>query len=371
MQKRIICALLFVMGFTTRQISYAQVFLNGSFESNTALPCDYNMANATFTSKMANSTGFGASSQLDIMNTTCPYGTPQNGNWMVSLATNAGNTDAFTTMLSAPLVATNTYTMSFYDRGDPNYPPGVPIQIGISTVAGALGTIVYTGPVPLNGPWSLRSFTFVAPNNGQHVSISTTGAPLWTFVDNFCLGCPLVLPIELFRFTGECKEEEIVLNWSTMTEKNNDHFSIERSEDGVNFIHLGDVKGAGTSNKMMNYTFTDGKQSEKQAYYHIKQTDFDGSITYSQLITVDLCKTKGDLSFEIVPNPVNEVLNISVKHYSMNTKLKIMDQMGKPVREIQIESIQNAVDVSMLRSGLYFIVISNSEKTISGKFLKN
>ncbi len=349
----------------------AQVFLNGSFETNTALPCDYNMANATFTSKMANSTGYGVSNQLDIMNNTCPYGTPQNGSWMVSLATNAGNSDAFTMMLSAPLVATTTYTMRFYDRGDPNYPPGVPIMIGISTVAGAVGTNVYTAPTPLNGPWSLRSFTFVAPNNGQHVSVSTTGAPLWTFVDNFCLGCPLVLPIELYKFSGECREDEIVLNWSTMTEKNNDYFSVERSEDAFNFIHLGNVKGAGNSNRRMDYTFTDSKQPQKQAYYRIKQTDFDGSITYSELITVDFCKTRGELSYQVFPQPVNDVLNVSVQHYSKNTRIKIMDQIGRTIKEIAIENIENSIDVSDLNAGLYFIIISSEQKTISGKFVKN
>ncbi len=361
----------FVICLITSSPIYAQVFLNGSFEINTAVACDYNMANATFTSKMSNSTGYGVSAQLDIMNGSCGFGTPQAGSWMVSLATNAGNSDAFTTMLSSPLVALNTYTMTFYDRGDPNYPPGVPIRIGISTVAGAVGTIVYTGPVPLNGPWSARSFTFSAPNNGQHVSVSTTGAPLWTFVDNFCLGCPLILPIELYKFTGECKNDEVVLDWATFTEKNNDYFSIERSEDGRNFIQLGIVKGSGNSNKKMSYSFIDQKQSVNQAYYRIKQTDLDGSMSYSELIAVEFCKTRGELAYEIFPHPVNDNLNISIRNYSKNTSLKIMDQFGKTVCEKQIEKIENVFSISDLSSGIYFIQITSEQKTITGKFVKN
>ena len=172
------------------KVSFSQSFLNGSFEINTAATCDYNQSNAGFTAKLANSTGYGLGSELDIFQSSCGYGTAQNGNWMVGLAAPSGNTDAFTTMLNAPLMAGNTYTIQFYDKGDPTYPPGTPIKIGLSTVAGAAGTLIYTGPVPLSGIWSARVFSFVAPNNGQHISISTSGVPRWTHVDNFTfVGC--------------------------------------------------------------------------------------------------------------------------------------------------------------------------------------
>ena len=172
------------------QSSFSQSFLNGSFEINTAITCDYNMSNAAFTSKMANSTGYGPAAQLDIFQGSCGFGTAQNGSWMVALASSSGSTDAFTTMLNAPLIAGNTYTIQFYDKGDPTYPPGIPIQIGLSTVAGAIGTLIYTGPVPISGVWSARVFSFVAPNSGQHISVSTTGGLRWTHVDNFTfVGC--------------------------------------------------------------------------------------------------------------------------------------------------------------------------------------
>src|SRR3954465_14310986 len=109
MFKEINKTFLFVLIVCSAKHSTAQVFLNGSFENNTSSACNYNMSNATFTSLMANSTGYGVQSQLDIMSNSCPYGVPQSGLWMVSLATNAGTTDAFTTMLSAPLVAGTTY----------------------------------------------------------------------------------------------------------------------------------------------------------------------------------------------------------------------------------------------------------------------
>ena len=360
---------LILIVFATKQIC-AQTFLNGSFEINTSSACNYNLPNATFTSLMANSTAYGPQSQLDIMTNTCPYGTPQSGLWMVSLATNSGTSDAFTTMLSAHLVAGNTYVMSFYDRGDHNYPPGVPIQIGISTVAGAVGTNVYTAPAPANGPWTFRSFTFVAPNNGQHVSISTTGAPLWTFVDNFCLGGGCVpLPIELVDFSGHCNNDIVTLNWITATEKNNDYFTIEKSKDAFNFTEVGTVKGAGSSNTQLKYKFEDNDSRTDLRYYRIKQTDFDKTITYSQIITAEKCKPLFDFEFEVFPNPANDQLNISTSAFG--TKLVIINLFGKIIYENNGDANETVIDVSQFESGIYFAQMISEGKTQSKKFVKN
>ncbi|MGZ3883513.1 MAG: T9SS type A sorting domain-containing protein [Bacteroidia bacterium] len=371
MLKRTFRILTFVLAFGAATTGYAQSFLNGSFEINTATACDFNMANAAFTSAMSNCVGYGVANQLDIMQGSCTFGVPQNGSWMVSLATNAGNTDAFTTMLSAPLVAGTTYTMRFYDKGDPTYPPGVPIQIGISTTAGTGGTIVYTAPTPLSGTWSLRSFSFVAPNSGQYVSVSTTGAPLWTFVDNFCLNCPTVLPVELTTFTGECRGNVVVLNWSTVTEKNNDYFSIERSENGIDFIQLGTVKGSGKSDSRVDYTFTDKNQLRKQAYYRLKQTDFNQDMAYSRLIAVDFCRPASDLSFEAFPNPADAALHLAVKNYDESTLVKITDRVGKTIYEGRIEAEDHVIDVAGFSPGFYFIQLLSGNQTLYGKFIKN
>ncbi|HET6991547.1 MAG TPA: hypothetical protein VFJ43_09500, partial [Bacteroidia bacterium] len=209
----------------------AQTFLNGDFEINTAAPCDYNLVNATFTAEMANAVAYGGGNELDIMQTSCPYGPSESGTWFVGVAAPGGITDAFTMKLSAPLTAGTTYTMSFWDKGDVTYTPGMPVIIGVSTVAGAAGTVVYTGPTPTTGVWNKRCFSFVAPNSGQYISVSTAGPTRWTHVDNFVMGGGCVLPIELAGFTAQCNDNKVVLNWTTNSENNNNFFSIERTSD--------------------------------------------------------------------------------------------------------------------------------------------
>lgn len=363
-----ICFLLLVT-FSVR--SYAQAFLNGSFETNTAAACDYNMSNATFTTKMANATAYGLGGELDIMQSTCPYGPSQSGTWFAALACPSGNTDAFTMRLSAPLVMGVTYTLSFWDKGDIGCcPPGMPVIIGVSTVAGAAGTVVYTGPTPTTGTWIQRCFSFVAPNNGQHISVSTAGATRWTHVDNFVLnGTCTVLPIELVFFKATCRDNTIILNWRTATEKNNKYFAVEYSEDGTNFEEIGRLNGAGNSNTMLNYEFEDARLKNSIGYYRIKQTDLDGSGTYSEIISSELCHSKTTIKFDAFPTPLTDKLYISVNR--IGAKYKVLNALGEQVFIGETKAFETIIDVSGLVPGVYFVQLTSDEEVFTKKLIKN
>src|SRR6185436_11090542 len=140
----------------------AQTFLNGSFEINSAYSCDYNLPNAVLTGEMANTVGYGAGNEIDIMSSCSPYcAVAPNGAWYLSLANSTGGAaDAMTMQLSVPLVPGEPYTMEFWDHGDSSdtYEPS-PIQVGISTTDNATGTVVYIGPTPQYGVWKKRTFT--------------------------------------------------------------------------------------------------------------------------------------------------------------------------------------------------------------------
>src|ERR1043165_8564627 len=138
----------------------AQTFLNGDFEINTAGVDQINLSNAAFNGMMSNTIAYGSFGDMDIITSGTWCSGAQNGLWYTALTGSA--TDAITMQLSAPLVAGNTYTMSFWDR-DCWASGAPPVQIGISTVPGAFGTLVYNAPPPVSGVWTNRVFTFVAP----------------------------------------------------------------------------------------------------------------------------------------------------------------------------------------------------------------
>ncbi len=350
---------------------HSQVFLNGNFEINTAFACDYNLGNPTFTSKMSNAVAYGGGNECDIMS-TCPYGTAQNGTWFVGIACSGGVvTDAFTMQLSAPLVAGTTYNMKFYDEADiACCPPGTPVIIGVSTVAGSGGTVVYTGPVPTGAVWNLRCFSFVAPNNGQYISVTTAIALRWSHVDNFSFGaCPL--PIELVDFKSECQNNKVALNWITATEKSNKYFNIEHSIDGKHFESIGTVKGAGNSLEKLKYSFTDESPLRGTSYYRLGQVDYDGSITYSSIISTEDCYNKIEGDFQIFPNPANSLLNVNVLHVSDDCRIVITNCVGEIVVDEAIETTINRIDISKFNEGIYFLKIIGNDGVFAKKFIKN
>ncbi len=364
-------ALLFTLA--VKQNCFAQTFLNGSFETNTAAACDYNMLNASFTAKMANAVAYGSGNELDIMQTSCPYGPSQSGTWFVALAFPGGGTDAFTMQLSAPLVMGNSYIMRFYDKGDiVCCSPGMPVMIGISTVAGAVGTNVYTGPTPTNGVWNLRCFTFTAPNNGAYVSVSTTGPTRWSHVDNFAIVTTCaVLPIELKEFTATCVSNATVLKWSTASEKNNDRFIIEKTTNGNDFIEIGTVKGSGNSTTSLNYTFVDEAVNDGLAYYRLKQIDKDNTSTFSPLVTPEPCDPNKEFGFDILPNPANTSVSVMVKNCKGNCHLQISNPIGTLVYDRVVENVENTINISDMEPGFYTVKIVSEEKTLIQKFIKN
>src|SRR4029079_8953019 len=50
------------------------------------------------------------------------------------------------------------------------------------------------------------------------------------------------LPIELLSFNAESVGKDVRSTWSTSNEINNDHFELERSTDGNEFIKITDIK---------------------------------------------------------------------------------------------------------------------------------
>ena len=89
------------------------------------------------------------------------------------------------------------------------------------------------------------------------------------------LNSDLFIPVELTSFTAEAAESEIILNWTTATELNNQGFEIERSSDNETFEKIGFVPGFGTTTESKSYAYKIIEFSSGFQYYRLKQIDFD------------------------------------------------------------------------------------------------
>ncbi len=159
--------------------------------------------------------------------------------------------------------------------------------------------------------------------------------------------------------------------WNTASERNNSHFSIERSADGRNFTEIGKINGAGESSSSKTYTFNDPKPLKGINYYRLKQVDFDGKFEYSKVVSVVFGKTGGVRVFPTVD--VADVLRIQFDEPTEDaTNWQVIDAAGRVVATgaFEAELAEYDVPVGQLPAGAYFLRLSTGRTAVTEAFRK-
>jgi hypothetical protein len=172
------------------------------------------------------------------------------------------------------------------------------------------------------------------------------------------------LPIKLLSFKAKQIKESIVINWQTATETNNDYFTIERAIDAEHFEVIGTIRGAGNSNIIKEYQFEDENTSDANVlYYRLKQTDYDGTFTYSKIISVQANQkelsllnayVEGDVLTISLASPIDDAINMEI--YDMNGKLVVDKTM-----DMQKGQNDFSISVANLPQAIYFVRLSNAK----------
>jgi len=175
------------------------------------------------------------------------------------------------------------------------------------------------------------------------------------------------LPIELLKFTGDCNDKFIDLNWSTASEINNDYFIIEKSYDAIQWYEVTRVTGSGNSSEIKKYQYLDKVDLlNKNIYYRLIQVDFDGRINIYNTISSSCDGIASSFSYSIYPNPANDNINISIHSTdAISCKFIINNDLGQQIetREIIAEKGINefSINTSNYALGVYYIsIISNN-----------
>jgi hypothetical protein len=174
------------------------------------------------------------------------------------------------------------------------------------------------------------------------------------------------LPITLLDFNvKKLNDRQAKITWSTLSETNNDFFTLERSKDGQDWKDVYIKNGAGNSTQLIEYSFIDDITNSGVYYYRLKQTDYDLNFTYSGIKSVNMNSDKWSVS----PNPATDKLIISGPISDKLTP-EIWNISGqKVIDKYSIESSSEyeiIVDISQLSAGSYSIQIG--EETI--RFIK-
>jgi hypothetical protein len=190
--------------------------------------------------------------------------------------------------------------------------------------------------LPQSQLWEPVTQSWDLPTPGQSNPTATTN--ITTGISGFNTWWALVtggmpLPIELISFEAIKNNKQTDLRWTTGSEINNDYFTLERSSDGSNYDVLGIIDGAGTSSIPLNYLFTDIKPLDGRNYYRLKQTDYNGHYSYSNVRTVFFGNENSISSY---PNPVSQDDQLHIHIPAKGEYLiKITDPAGKNIFELK------------------------------------
>jgi len=170
------------------------------------------------------------------------------------------------------------------------------------------------------------------------------------------------LPVELTQFTGRTEKSNAVLEWNTATEFNNQGFNIlRRTEAERSFTNIGWVDGAGTTNTPQAYQLVDKNLADGQYYYQLEQVDFDGAVSYSEIITIKV--DLGNISIALKPNPAFGFVNLSLAGFDNNDtyELSIIAMNGQIIRSSTERGNNNQLDISNVTPGVYYVQVKANE----------
>ncbi len=174
--------------------------------------------------------------------------------------------------------------------------------------------------------------------------------------------CNYSLPLTWLSFqtkvTGE-SNKKVQLNWSTVEEVNVKNFIVQRSSDGINYQVISDPIRAFNASSQNNYAYIDAQPIDGVSYYRVVETDFDGTMDFSLVRSVNNLIEKTD--FSIFPNPSNGEVSIDLKSFQgKEVTISISDVSGKTLKMETINEVTSAtytLGLSNLLNGFYLVRI--------------
>jgi len=185
------------------------------------------------------------------------------------------------------------------------------------------------------------------------------------------------LPIQLVNFDAKLNRKGFVdITWTTATEINNDYFTIERSMNGVNFEALAEVDGAGNSTKTTSYNTIDNNPIKGVGYYRLKQTDYDGTSTYSRIVSVNGVNSAVSFDWTAAPNPVatgGTVSLFSALPSDENYFLEVFEAgTGKKIHDEQFSEAESQFNVGeQFKPGIYIVRIKSNTQLQTIRLMVN
>ncbi|MEP2671666.1 MAG: T9SS type A sorting domain-containing protein, partial [Cyclobacteriaceae bacterium] len=188
--------------------------------------------------------------------------------------------------------------------------------------------------------------------------------------DRFTLGntdASSPLPVELVMFKASPLRDAIQLKWTTASELNNDFFTVERSIDGEQWLSITTVAGAGTTSEAKVYDALDYLPVDGISYYRLRQTDFDGQVSFSAIERVNFISPDG---IQVFPNPSSGVFYLTNSTQLEVENIKVVNNLGQTVFPSITKDGDITLDLSQLSQGIYILKVWDGASLRSARLVK-
>ena len=279
-------------------------------------------------------------------------------------------------------VATSTVTVTVVNGVVSNIPPVTEAGTDILTVTSTAnlngsstydpdGSIISYQWTKLSGPaiYSISNASIATPalsflmlGDYAFELQSTDNAGASTKDTVYIRSAPSALPVQWLYFNAQKSGTKNKLLWATESEYQNDLFQIERSDDGIHFTRIGEIRGAGNSFTMHNYQFTDDYKSTQKMFYRIRQVSRDQKSSYSTISIIN-SSVPGLSSIDHFPNPAQKQVTVVINKPDQGmVTISLYSVDGKLVQQKQIMkdkvSISTSLDLQQLNKGTYLMKVS-------------
>lgn len=214
------------------------------------------------------------------------------------------------------------------------------------------------------GVWNMLDYQGTATATSMiHTGYTGTFSP-------FTIGKRFIpLPVELLSFDVTCDGNSPMFEWITLSEQNNDYFTIEESNDMKYWTKLTEIVGEGNSNTRTEYNWLyKDFNSEKGKYFRLIQTDFDGSSEIIGEVSFAGCSNELSLDVAVYPNPSKDKFQFIGTHSLDSYSVFSLD--GKLILKGKFDVDNPAViDLGEFNTGVYYVKLKSENIEIVKKII--